>query len=73
MHLDQIKQVKKKYESEWLKIPSVVGVGIGILDGDNMGIIISIKSPDDSVRAAIPKTVDGIGVEIRISGAIEAQ
>ncbi len=73
MQLEQIKAVKKKYETEWLKLPSVIGVGIGVLDDGRMGVIVSIKSPDDRVRAAIPKMVEGVSIETKVSGTIEAQ
>ena len=73
MNLEQIKAVKRKYEAKWLKLPSVISVGIAVLDDGIMGIIVSIKSPDDSVRANIPEKVEGVTVEIKISGTIEAQ
>lgn len=72
MQLEQIKKIKKKYEAKWLKLPSVIAVGIGVLDGGTMGIIVSVTGPDDHIRAVIPEEIDGVSIEIRLSGPIKA-
>lgn len=68
----KIREVKKKYEKEWLSIKGVVGVGIGILTDKNLGIMISVTKLDEQIRGKIPGEVEGIKLEIRETGEFKA-
>lgn len=71
--LDKIKEVKRKFEKEWLTHPAVVGVGIGILSTGRMGLIISVLKADKTVAGFFPKATEGISIEVQETGKIEAQ
>lgn len=67
-----IREIKKKYEQQWLAIKEVVGVGIGTLENKEIGIIISVIKLDDTIRKKIPNEVEGVKIEIRESGEFKA-
>ncbi|MFQ5604001.1 MAG: hypothetical protein ACE5HS_12100 [bacterium] len=68
----KIKNVKRKYEQKWMAMPGVVGVGIGMTSGEVVGIIVSVKEDKPQIRAQIPQTVEGIPVEIQLTGEFKA-
>ena len=68
--IDKVKAVKKKYENDWLKLPGVVAVGIGLID-DTPGIIISLENLTDSPK--LPSSVENIPIKLQESGSIRAQ
>ncbi len=67
-----LKAIKQKVEKEWLKIPDVVAVGIGKTEDGKAGIIVSVKEISLEVETSIPSQVEGVPVEIRITGPIQA-
>ncbi|GAB4372638.1 MAG: hypothetical protein Kow0042_16030 [Calditrichia bacterium] len=72
MDVNKIREVKKRYEKQWLAIPEVVGVGIGTTSKKGIGIIISVKQNPESVRQQIPSEIEGVPVEIRETGELKA-
>lgn len=70
--IKMIKKIKQKHEREWLQIEGVVAVGIGNLSNGNLGIIVSVKNNAREIRRQIPETIEGVSVEIRETGEIEA-
>lgn len=68
----KIREVKRKYEQEWLSIKGVVGVGIGILTDKNLGIMISVTKLDEQISKKIPAEVEGVKLEIRETGEFKA-
>jgi hypothetical protein len=68
----KIQEIKKKYEQQWLSIQDVVGVGIGILDDKNMGIIVSVVKLESQVASKIPNEIEGVKIEIRETGEFKA-
>lgn len=74
MTIDQqkIREVKQRYEKQWLAIEGVVGVGIGTLSDKSIGIIISVIKLDERIRTEIPAEVQGVKIEIRESGEFKA-
>lgn len=64
--------VKQRYEREWLTIPGVNAVGVGLVD-NVVGIIISVGKKSDRVRQQIPAEVEGIPVKIQLTGTLRAQ
>jgi hypothetical protein len=68
----RIREVKRKYEPEWLSIKGVVGIGIGTLSDDSIGIIVSVKKLEKKIQKEIPDQVEGVKVEIQESGEFKA-
>ena len=71
--LENIKRVKKKYEKQWLRIPRVQAVGIGVTAEGKQGIIISVVRVDESVKQRLPEEIEGVAVELRQGGPFSAQ
>ncbi len=70
--LDEIKMVKQRHEKKWLAINGVVAVGIGQV-GNTAGIIVSVDKNTITEHIKIPPVVNGIPVEIKITGRLSAQ
>lgn len=70
--LERVKQIKRKYEQQWLALAGVVAIGIGTTASGNVGVIVSVKENPETIRASIPQEVEGIEVEIRVSGELRA-
>lgn len=64
--------VKEQYEKEWLAINGVAGIGIGKVD-ERMGIIISVIDDVEIIRKKIPSEIEGVPIEIKQTGAFNAQ
>ena len=71
--LQQIREVKKKYEREWLALPGVAGVGIGPVANGEIGIIISVSEHPEKVREKISERINSVAIEIRETGDFRAQ
>jgi hypothetical protein len=71
--LQKIKQVKRKYEKQWLAYKGVVAVGIGFTSENVHGIIISVEHLTDALKSKLPTEIEGIPLEIQVSGPIVAQ
>lgn len=67
-----IKSLKKRYEKKWLAMPAVQAVGIGLLKDGNSGIIISVEKNNAALQNEIPRSLEGVGIEIRVSGIFKA-
>lgn len=70
--IERVKQIKRTYEHQWLALEGVVAVGIGTTASNTVGLIVSVKEDVEKIRAAIPPKVEGIDVEIRVSGELRA-
>ena len=68
-----IQQVKQQYESQLLSLPGVVSVGIGLDEKKTAVIIIGIASENSSLRAELPKQLEGYEVIIQVTGDIKTQ
>ncbi len=68
-----IQDVKAKYEQQIITTPGVVSIGIGKNAAGNSAIIIGIEQEDETVKAALPKELDGYPVEIQNIGPVRAQ
>jgi len=71
-NLDHIKKIKSRYEKKWLAYPAVVAVGIGKTSESRTGLIISLKEKDESLVSQIPKSIEGVPLELVVSGEIRA-
>ena len=67
-----IRSLKKRYEKKWLAIPSVKAVGIGLLKDGESGLIISVEKDDVTLQNEIPRSMEGIAIEIQVSGPFHA-
>jgi len=68
--LARVRAVKRKREAEWLALPGVTGVGIGIVAGGGPGIIVSLEKESRRVRERIPASAEGVRVEFRVTGPL---
>jgi hypothetical protein len=62
--------VKRACEADWLAVPGVVAVGVGTLADGRIGVVISVAG--DGARARIPAEVDGVPVEVAVTGTPRA-
>lgn len=69
--IEKVRQIKQKHEKDWLKIPNISAIGIGNTSS-GIGIIISLKTDSVETRGKIPLEVDGVPIEIKITGEIRA-
>lgn len=62
-----IQEVKQKYEREWLALPGVASVGIGLDENDDKVIKVCII-PRVYCQSSLPGTVHGFRVVLEESG-----
>lgn len=63
-----IEQVQKEHEPAWLKLPHVIGVGIGEVDGRS-GLLVFVSEREGS-HAKIPAQVEGYAVKVVVTGTV---
>ena len=68
-----IQEVKEQHEAQFLDMPGVVSVGIGLDPNGNQAIIVGMEGPDPETEAKIPAILDGYPVVIQIVGSLKAQ
>lgn len=78
----QVHQAKEQHKAELLRLPNVVGVGVGYREArgaptDTMSVVVLVtqKLPRAAltVEAMIPKRVDDVGTDVREVGRLYAQ
>ncbi|MDL1955995.1 MAG: hypothetical protein LWW95_02935 [Candidatus Desulfofervidus auxilii] len=67
-----IEEIKNKYESKFMAIDGVVGVGIGKTKDGVSCIKVYVKEKTTEIEKLIPNKVEGINVEIEEIGEISA-
>lgn len=67
------RQVKQRHEESWMAIQGVNAVGVGLTAGRKIGIIVSVSGEAGKIRKQIPARVEGVPVEIQITGEFKAQ
>lgn len=70
--IERIKIVKRKYVKQWLKIDGVIAVGIGFMKNKETGIIVSIKKLSLPIQKFVPNEIDGVPIELNVTGEIKA-
>jgi hypothetical protein len=79
--LERVKEVKTRHEEELLKLPNVVGVGIGFIykkgqPTDNIGIVVSVTAKKGLAGLAepdrIPTELEGVPVDVQEVAQIRA-
>lgn len=71
-NMEKIRSIKSTNERNWMALPGVVAVGIGLVSGGKTGIVISVAKNLSEIRSKIPATVEGIPVEVQETGEIRA-
>jgi hypothetical protein len=64
-------EIKRQFESEWLRLKGVTAVGIGYIN-NSVGIIISVESLASKVKAQIPSEIDGVQIKVEPTGTLRA-
>ena len=70
--LEEVRAVKQKHETRWLACPGVVAVGIGQRVDGKPKIVVSVESDSVRIRREIPEEVEGVPVEIQVTGPMRA-
>ena len=70
--LEKIREIKRKYENNWLAIKGIVSVGIGETSEGRLGIIISVKENTAKYEKQIEQNIEGVSIEIQETGEIKA-
>lgn len=65
-------EVLKRHTDSLMAIPGVVGVGRGEKDGAPT-VYIMVEQMTDSLRHALPDSIEGYAVDVKVTGAIRAQ
>ena len=68
----RIREIKKRVEKDWLNIPGVLAIGIGKTEKGQAGIIVSVNELSLEIQTSLPTEVEGIPVEIKVTGPIQA-
>jgi hypothetical protein len=68
--LEKARDQKRNHEAQWLGIDGVVAVGISQPDGGTPVIVVSVEADTIDIRRAIPDEVDGVPIQIRVTGPI---
>ncbi len=67
--MEKALEIKEKYQNELLKIPGVVGVGVG-KHNDNFVIRILVSHEDEKLLEKLPESLEGIEVNVKFVGEI---
>jgi hypothetical protein len=79
--LEEVSKVKALYEKQLMKLPNVVGVGVGFKQKngqptDEIALIVNVRQKkslfDLAVEALIPSELDGVTVDVQEVGTISA-
>jgi ribosome biogenesis GTPase A len=68
-----IQEVKKQHEKQFLDMPGVVSVGIGLDVNGNQAIIVGLDAPNPEIEAKIPAKLEGFPVVVQTIGSLKAQ
>lgn len=65
-----IEEVQEAYTERWMRLPGVVGTGIGLCEGEPC-IRVFLSRPSPEARDAIPSRVEGYAVDLEVTGEVE--
>ena len=68
-----IREVKSKYQQEWLQNPDVVSVGIGMTPDKKPAIIVGVKSNVSAKQLHLPSEIEGYPLMVEIIGSPQAE
>lgn len=63
--------VKDRYEGDLMKLPDILGAGVGMKNGK---VVIKVYAAQDTkrMRAAVPAQIEGVPVQVEVTGPIVA-
>lgn len=67
-----ISEVLRRHTDSLMSIAGVVGVGQGEKDGAPT-VYVMVERMTDSLRSALPDSIEGYAVDVQVTGRIEAQ
>lgn len=67
--LAPIGEVKDRHVEEWMALPEVTGVGIGLCDQEEC-IRVFLAAPSPQADRAIPDRVEGYRVDVQVGGEV---
>jgi hypothetical protein len=72
--VDAVKRVRERHERRLLATPGVIGVGVGVSEkaGRQAAIEVYVIQATESLKQALPKSLDGVEVKIIETGEIHA-
>ncbi|TVR70458.1 MAG: hypothetical protein EA408_11185 [Marinilabiliales bacterium] len=65
---EQAKMIISRYGEIWMGLDSVTSIGVGKTDEGKTTIIISLEKDIPATRDVFPAEIEGVPVQIRISG-----
>ncbi len=65
-------KILARYKNKWLALENVTSAGIGRTSKGSPCIIISLAQEDNAIREMMPPEIDGIPLEVKVSGEIDA-
>jgi hypothetical protein len=68
-----IKEVKTRYQAQFLQMPGIASVGIGRDEKGKPAIIIGLESPDPETESKLPATLEGYPVRVQTVGKLAAR
>jgi hypothetical protein len=73
MTFEEMSELKRRHSAHLLAMPGVCGVGVEKDDKGQPVLTVHLDSDDASIKAAVPKTVEGQPVKIVKSGPFRKQ
>lgn len=70
--VNKAEELIKRYKHIWMGLENVTGVGKGKTKDGRTSIVISLSKDDPATRNIFPAEIEGLPIEIRISGEINA-
>lgn len=71
--IEELRTIQARHEARIMRIPGVVGVGIGLAEnGQDMALIVYCEKMTAAVISKVPKTIEGVSVRLIESGRFEA-
>ncbi len=70
--LPTISDVLKRHTDSLMAVPGVVGVGRGEKNGAPT-VYVMVERMTDSLRRALPDSIEGYAVDVKVTGEIKAQ
>lgn len=67
-----IEKVRARWETQWMELKGVVGVGIGESRQGKPVIVVYVEAITEELKKAIPKSVDDLDVSLEEAGEITA-
>ncbi len=66
-------EIIKRYEQIWMGLENVTGVGTGKTNDGRTCLVISLVKDDQFTRDIFPSEIEGLPVQVRISGNFDAR